>query len=47
MLRMQRLGVVQPANESFQGAGAARRPGIRYAWRVEREPGSNGEKGVA
>ena len=37
MRRMERLGFVQPSNDAFQGAAVPRRPGNRYAWRVESE----------
>ncbi|MGE3476015.1 MAG: DUF3987 domain-containing protein [Rhodospirillaceae bacterium] len=41
MRRMERLGIVQPANEAFQGAAAPRRPRVTYAWRVEKDAGQD------
>jgi hypothetical protein len=35
MRRMERLGIVQPANDTAPAASAPRRPVGRYAWRVE------------
>lgn len=37
MRRMERLGIVQPANDASQGPGGARRVRSTYAWRVESE----------
>ncbi|MCA0202077.1 MAG: DUF3987 domain-containing protein [Proteobacteria bacterium] len=37
MRRMERLGVVQPANPDFAGASRPRRPNVPYAWRVSGE----------
>ncbi len=41
MRRMERLGVVQPANDAFQGTSAPRRSGRRYAWKVEKNGGDS------
>lgn len=37
MRRMERLGIVQPANAAFSGAAASRRTLSRHTWRVEKE----------
>jgi hypothetical protein len=47
MRRMERLGIVQPANAAFHGAAAPRRPRSRCAWRVEGEAASADDQHVA
>jgi hypothetical protein len=41
MRRMERLGVVQPANATFQGAATPRRQRAQHVWRVEKEAGQD------
>ncbi len=41
MRRMERLGIVQPAQAAFQGVSAPRRQRVAYAWRVEKDAGQN------